>query len=158
MIQANDLRKGNLFNPIGRNTEVHLPHTLVILEVVELKLFKASYVLKGENPVYIEKLLEIPYTDMSPIPLSDEVLVKCGFEKAVIGQDLCHRRQYIRPLENSATHEVVIFVMDEFTDEFYVGIHRIDDGERLAITSVSHLHQLQNGWKFLTGEELNYTP
>jgi len=137
MIQPNELRKGNLFNPISRRTKIHLPQTSVIFEVVEILLFRVTTVLYGTNPAQVESLPEFRYADLSPIPLTPEILEKCGFEK---GYDVYSKDSF-----------EIAYIINGFDEVGYVLIINKE-----AESVIFHyLHQLQNLYFALTGQELD---
>ena len=78
----------------------------------------------------------INYGEINPIPLTEEWLVKFGFEK----------RRYI--------HEGIIFGKDEFWDLEYYIAHDIYEISQLEIDNLKYVHQLQNLYFALTGNEL----
>lgn len=82
-------------------------------------------------------LLTLGYT-VTPIPLSHEILEKCGF----------------------ATTRFQVF-----TNKWHIGSFQLDVDDDMAVwvsgndrVIIYHLHQLQNLYYALTGEELNYQP
>lgn len=82
--------------------------------------------------------------DFEPIPLTPEILEKCGFEKQDDGDG-----GYYREL---LSENGILFVEGDkkgYTDVF------IDCWEQIR---VRYLHQLQNLYYSLTGTELNYQP
>lgn len=80
MIKENELRKGNLFHPVGGHTEVHLPQTGVIFKIIEIKEFEVSAILNNDHPAQVEQWRQFPYRDLSPIAITPEILEKAGFE------------------------------------------------------------------------------
>jgi hypothetical protein len=79
-----------------------------------------------------------------PIPLTPEILEKCGFEKD-------NSSKYGGYLIGIGEGEKIRIVNDES-----IGWHYPLNGYRRPITN--YLHQLQNLYFALTGEELNYMP
>ena len=119
MIQAKDLRIGNyvVFSEDG-----------TIFKVIEI----------SEKGLGIENRQEITWIEMEtfdPIPLTEEILLKCGFEKK--GKRIFKGWFYLWE-ENG----LIVFALAEMHDEI---------GCYLSIKSV---HQLQNLYWCLCGEEL----
>ena len=79
----------------------------------------------------------VDYNNISAIPLSEEVLLKCGFEKGDFS------KTYVR-------YSIGNFNIIHDTDK---GIF-ICDGIKYTLVCVEYLHQLQNLYYALTGEEL----
>ena len=144
MVQANELRIGNLFYPINRSSRVHLPNK-VALKIIELKAFDVSAVMANENPALIKNWHNIQYADLSPIPLSPEILEKAGFDKTILS-----------PYTDMPSYrfgkdaERVIFSGGSVFK--YTSVNHF-----IKIADAEYLHQLQNLIYFLTGEELNIT-
>lgn len=80
MMQANELRIGNLFYKINRESAVHLPGTIP-LKVLEINMFDVLACFSNENPVMMKAIPLIALSDLSPIPLTHDILEKCGFKK-----------------------------------------------------------------------------
>ena len=112
MIQANELRIGNWFI-VNWSNEKRKADWMDIRDISE-------GIIEGGT---------------SPIPLTLEVLEKCGFEVSNIGNHIFYK------------NGVIIF--------FENGKWGISCDSRC---SLNYLHQLQNLYFALTGEELNYTP
>jgi hypothetical protein len=115
---ANELRIGNLIN--------YEQTTHVITEISKTMIIHCW--VKNKKDEYVSDFSEI-----SPIPLTPEILEKCGFEKA---ND--NFGGYLSPL-------------------YKVGRIRINDNEwynSCFYTTVKYLHQLQNLIHALTGTEL----
>ena len=127
MIQANELRIGNLVlsnNPLYRKDWLGK-----VLSVLEIKDESVSVVAIDELPYAFTGGQFLKYID--PIPLTEEILLKCGFSSPINGW-------YTSPnktLEFGFNGEGKLILMDWF----------------LEITS---LHQLQNLYFALTNTEL----
>lgn len=91
------------------------------------------------NDLYIE--------DFEPIPLTEEILLKCGFEDEDGGFGRWLRLDY--DIHNKNRHML-----------YKIGIERIEmcsKGMTTADAPLKHLHQLQNLYFALTGQELPVT-
>ena len=73
-----------------------------------------------------------------PIPITEEILLKCGFE------------QYGMQFRNK-----VLKFYSGYNDLFNVEVYLMGVEPELPICKIKHLHQLQNLYYALTGEELN---
>lgn len=80
----------------------------------------------------------VSYEDLFPIPLTEEILLKCGFDQ----NEYCF---FIPKISN-------IYFKKPFIEADYFLVKSIG-GDKL--TTAKHLHQLQNLYFALTGEELN---
>ena len=128
MIAANELRIGNLaYNQYGK-----------IGTVWGFKVGDATH--DFEHIVSFKELnVNSCYSRyIKPIPLTPEILEKCGFEKGSIYFYFPKFR--IAKIENS-DNWIILFSNSD-----------------LPICRFQHLHQLQNLYWCLTNEELNYTP
>ena len=126
MIAASELRLGNYVNSKREGLSV------------------VSEIRKYDNRVGITPLTFKNYvfhdSVFHPIPLTPEILEKCGFKKSLNGY--CYGM-----ITRDGKNRFSIFADGAFklgTQDLSVNIH--------------HLHQIQNLYFALTGEELNYTP
>jgi hypothetical protein len=123
MIVAQELRIGNWYNHNGEHCQVS-PNT--ILEV-----------------------WESPRKWVQPIPITPEILEKCGF---VRNDTACYfglGNYYIYYQIKTSVVGIAIINDDD----------SLDADEELSVDlKIKHLHQLQNLYFALTNTELNYTP
>lgn len=141
MINAKELRLWNLVSSTR--------HKGLITEIVGILNLK--YVRLGANP-----LTEYSIDDIEPIPLSPEVLAACGFEQTEHdidngSFDLYRRGKFPLWLSNYEPNSawVVLFDSGDGWTVAYEGFRPQKDFE--------NLHQLQNLYFALTGEELQYS-
>lgn len=140
MIKANELRIGNKFDV---EVPAYINHRFTALTVTQ-KGCDTSYADYGQHapPLPadgIHGLMFIRYEEMEPIPLTSDILEKCGFE-GTGKRDTTWTHEKMSPqIEFSKGHYQL------FTDE----------GNFLSDINIEHLHQLQNLYFALTGEELN---
>jgi hypothetical protein len=143
MIQTKELRFGNkVYNP--RNAEIitvqQILHSTIIYDT-QLKISKERTNSNGMSSIVIYKsevvevIKEVEYHDLDPIILTPQILLKCGFRNFI-------RDEWI--VSHSNGHADF-----DFTAE---GLRlRHPTPSRLPI---KYLHQLQNFYFALTGEEL----
>lgn len=134
MIKLNELRIGNL---------VYFGVLIVPIKSIHIESF-----LENETSVYVklnDKLSHycLDIKDVSPIPLTEEILLKCGFEYDTINAS----GYLIKPLNTKC--------IDGYSDYLYIEKNQ----EAVKIRSVKdievkYLHQLQNLYFALTNEEL----
>lgn len=101
-----------------------------------------NWVITGSIPTIVDGLNKSAYLDpdgdwyyyeaVSPIPLTPEILEKCGFEQS----------------------EYLVFKLGYFTLCFYSDGYAYFQGERKVGIGYRNLHQIQNLYFALTGEEL----
>ena len=82
--------------------------------------------------------LELTVLHFNPIPLTPEILERCGFEKGNDNLSLKVFEGYVSILLILNTFPLVLEI----------------DGSRMPLHRVKYLHQLQNLYFSLTGEEL----
>lgn len=127
MIQANELRIGNWVTLDGSVT-----HGTFQLSIKSFHRFKDNE------------------TDYAPIPLTPEILKKCGFVKN-------RANELSIEIGDFSTHLEMGFA----DGDFYPSITQTPQGSEertVFFNRITSLHQLQNLYFALTGEELNYTP
>jgi len=138
MVQPNELRIGNIIEGkfiISLNIEMPVSKTITLKGTVEEILIDICKI-KEFNETYID------YESIYPVKLTEEILLKCGFEKIE---------------RNSETY----YRLGDFFE-----VWRLDDnghcgytcGDNLTgnfiSTSVDYLHQLQNLYFVISGAEL----
>ena len=131
MIQANEIKVNNRFiRALDSSRDLEYDHDFVLTEEWIGKLF-------GDN-------ISIALQDLHPIPLTPEILEKCGFKKL--------NNAWV-PIDYSATDYLKwSFTIWDNKD----GTYRYNSAE--FIPELKYLHQLQNLYYALTGEELIYKP
>lgn len=131
-LKCTDLRIGNFLKYNNKIVEVFG------LRPRYIEYYDEDEFLVGDNPEYFD-----------PIELTEEVLVKIGF-------DAMHSSRYL--------YEKSIINKHNINDAVYITFHtinktlRIDFSKDLQILSlydIQYIHQLQNAYYCLTGEELN---
>lgn len=130
MIQANELRIGNYISDIWSPNG--------FFKVTQLKKFSAVY---GKDFTAL-------YDNLNPIPLTEEILLKAGGKR--FDED-----KIILMLNDPSTHLVLMkvgthwFPQIEQTGEF------ASEGVNVVFLNfIDYLHQLQNLFFALTGEEI----
>jgi hypothetical protein len=124
MINAKELRYKNLFIVKGI-------HDYIAIHAIDVPLNRVSISHMGTHDW-------IPIDDLQPIPLTPEVLEKCGFDK--------HTKN-----TNGATIEwLQHYNLRYLTFNAFL----LELGDDISLGHIIHLHQLQNLYMALTGEEL----
>lgn len=126
-MKAQDLRLGNFV--IAKN------------EIIKIIEFRESFIL-GENDNCLIRCLP---SQMKPIELTEEVLLKIGFKKDGNNYSLV-----------CGDIEVGYYI-DKFKQVLYINVSREKRFYKNELRSydVKHLHQLQNAYYCLIGKELN---
>ena len=128
MIKAKELRIGNLATIDGNVVEIYE----VTHSVIEIA--------NGAEPYSIN--------DIEPIPITEDWLLKFGFEIQKTTTKSYH-------IDCSNGWDSVIFADMQPEGDFWIGIRSISDGENYVLhTDVKHVHQIQNLYFSLTGDEL----
>lgn len=131
MIEANELRIGNWVNvpECGINAQVD------IIGVKKACIDNSKIDLYIEDPSFFLESL-------NTIPLTEEILLKCGFEKQ-------SSQYYIK--ENDNANLLLFYSAGHNTYYYFADVERRQYNSTLAIL---HLHQLQNLYFALTRIEL----
>ena len=126
MIQANELRIGNYISDIWSPNG--------FFKVTQLKKFSAVY---GKDFTAL-------YDNLNPIPLTEEILLKAGFEKCRKGCSL-----------NVGGESFDYYIKDKFViwDHKHRG-YSLESIRSQGFILYNFLHQLQNLFFALTGEEI----
>jgi hypothetical protein len=127
-MKASELRIGNL---VWDFNVIHPTEKYVTVETIELE----GCMLRNERGVY-----KIKYHFMKPIPLTEEWLLKLGFE-------------HFNDTGWSISHKKIYFILSY---SFFKNIVTIETDEEAwaHIYNIKYVHQLQNLYFALTGEEL----
>jgi hypothetical protein len=129
MIQPKELRIGNWFDDV--NNKSYMGPTRQQVESIDRYGVNKWQDMGSSGQVEFE--------NMEPIPLTPEILEKCGF----------FRNEYEKFIFNHMSREISLF--EDINNRIRL---RCDTHQVL----IDHLHQLQNLYFALTGEELNYQP
>lgn len=141
-MKASELRIGNLINGIYYDYNIDDDHREkeTICEVVTL-----DSVGSCEYPIWVESESNIEtFSDFEPIPLTEEWLLKFGFE---INRQTKEENNIWRCYSEEGFFEV-----EQIGSSFF-----LDDNDCYG-TKINHVHQLQNLYFALTGEELTLKP
>lgn len=129
MIEPRELRIGNYVNFLGKPKKI-------------IGLSKRNYNMNTETTHHyaeFENHIPVMFTHLKPIPLTEEILLKYGFERWV--DDVLYLNIKIGRLE----HKLRVFEK--------IGHVLLDHDKRIG-EDLKHLHQLQNLYHSLTGKEL----
>jgi len=126
-MEAKDLRIGNWIYP---NVENATPYPVIAILEDNVVCSRAMHVHQSDTV--------IPYQDVEPIPLTPEILEKCGFDYIDMYSSLIGNLYFKITFGGNG----LIFHYN----------HHCNPKNRQV--SVLHLHQLQNLYYSLTGEEL----
>ena len=96
---------------------------------------------------YLTDIKESNECDFEPIPLTEEILLKCGFKKT--------EEYYAADEENVDVYTIGCFDIAFIDNEYKLWISIDEDSYyNFAWTEIKYLHQLQNIYFALTGQEL----
>ena len=131
MIKANEIRVGNWLNDPRPLTE-----------------FNKKYVNNPDNGYFIATARDIQFAEeFEPITLTEEILLKCGFKKT--------EEYYAADEENVDVYTIGCFDIAFIDNEYKLWISIDEDSYyNFAWTEIKYLHQLQNLYFSLTGQEL----
>ena len=136
-MEAKELRIGNYVKaPLSMNMEIIIPNT-----DVEILGFNYSNLVFHCKPTAY-KNWEIPASHCSPIPLTEEWLIKLGFEINGFSDYVLDNNGLLRLLAGG----------DNTENAGYVRMHQ--NGNWIGLNHIKYVHQLQNLYFARTGEEL----
>lgn len=151
-MKQQELRVGNLFYPINRSGSVHVP-VEVSLKICEISISGVSAVYSDKKPAEVEDFMKFKFSDISPIPISEEYLLSFGFKKIENTFDDFTEIQY--ELE---TEEVYF----NYSDDWSIAIADskktfLNTGNYIAPSTkiADKIHLLQNLFYSLTGKEIH---
>ncbi len=138
-MKANELRIGNLVS--HHDFEGYFPKVIGI---------KSNGVVILEMPTGFG---ELHSADYEPIPLTEEWLLNFGFEKFVYDSE---ETGYGTEYKLKASEDVFMVYSDDFSLGLYSDESREENDMAVIPTyeHIKHVHQLQNLYFALTGEEL----
>lgn len=153
MINLKELRIGNyaLFS---------CGHEFIIRKVMGIVPYDSSFVIRGEKYVGDKCLCTYDlYDRINPIPLTEDILLKCGFEKGInddydIIYDFDKSGVYYcdQITITYNTFDCCIYILQQFSDE-NDEVH-CNNSAKIA-RDIKYLHDLQNLFYDLTKTELN---
>jgi hypothetical protein len=137
-ITATELRIGNYFHPCSTKGGITIPNTELIWRVGMVDKFGKVSVIEPKK----HDNINLPINECSPIPLTEEWLLKFGFKTRVT---IGHSVQYfigINPITRDWLFDILW--LEDYKYPFYRNGH----------FEIKHVHQLQNLYFALTNEEL----
>lgn len=149
MINPQELRLGNWVYTIPER-EIKIPSPIPF-KILEIGTFEAKAIMATDNPAQKEVWPSFKYENLSPIPLTPELLEAAGAEYIGKTEDV-----YKLPLNQ---YEYFVFGKMK-TDKVFPmqELHFIDNEADEAfpysLNEIEYLHQLQNLFFVHTGQEL----
>lgn len=146
VVQVNDV--GMVAQELRIGNYVSDCHTNSIMKVIEIKAnsTRCSYTRIDNNQPHVS-IVQNEW--LKPIPLTEEILLKCGFEE-------CSGKYgtYFKHIEQVGFR--IWFYEDERTNFWGIGRKDYDTDETYFISrAVKSLHQLQTLYFALTGKEID---
>ena len=147
-MKASELRLGNLVNVPRKDQS---PFRIDAFESLSNSFIKVAMI----HPEHGEKFHPLTWygDDLKPIPLTEEWLLKFGFEKFVYDSE---ETGYGTEYKLKASEDVFMVYSDDFSLGLYSDESREENDMAVIPTyeHIKHVHQLQNLYFALTGEEL----
>ena len=132
-MEARELRIGNLFNPCDTKSGVCVPNSSIVWRVGMIDKFGKIAVIEPEQ----HDTIYLTINECSPIPLTEDWLLKFGF------------------VEKAKFFYKEGFCIGYLTTEDNLQIEYCIAGHGgWKVLELKYVHQLQNLYFFLTGEEL----
>lgn len=152
-MKASELRIGNLFYPINRSNYIHIPENIPF-KIYKIEPFKVTAYRTNDN-FLMDETYEFDIQDISPIPLSEKLLLMTGFE---IIENLITGRQYQISIDRDRYISISgLGTCNEFvflSDERDQNINDVIVLKNFDYDGKTYFHQLQNLYSILTGKEL----
>lgn len=154
-ISAQELRLGNIVDTVNHGNGKRSPNkTPYIVEAIGSSIVELCHIDCDRDKYH--RFLVKAISDIEPIPLTEEWLLKFGFEK---GKHAWFSKKYFTDCDeyaevmkidyNISSKRLAIYDAIEETDMVNILSHPIYTGKK-----VLYIHQLQNLFFALTGEEL----
>lgn len=138
-MKANELRIGNL---VRSKIDIRQKQTVEYIQYQVSRITeKAGVVLFTDRALHIHKTTHIDFINLYPIPLTEELLLKFGFDKLHIGNG----KTYLKNVNG--------FGWSICLDTFNIGFDYLEYNN---LGLCKYVHQLQNLYFALTGRELEY--
>lgn len=135
MIDVRELRIGNFF-------KISVCDNFRVDEIYK-KEDRFYYVKNniGYNESYLYGVVE----DLQPIPITEEMLMKCGMNE-------CEDASIVRYVCRNGKFKMNIMLYE--LKKYIICINNVESGEQVCSREVKYLHQLQNIYFDFTGKEL----
>lgn len=136
MIDTKELRIGNYILYKGSKAKISgisLKHILAY-----------TFYKEAKTPTSTENV-SLNVEDCTPIPLAEELLLKCGMNE-------CNDDAIVRYIYCNGKFKMSIVIHG--LKKYIVHIHNLENGEQICGKEILYLHQLQNIYFDLTGNEL----
>ena len=140
MIQPQELRIGNYVHVCNESNGVILPLTNIYSRIFTIEFNGARVANDNTKKFSEQKCFKYPYEYIEPIPLTEEILLKCGFEKS-----------------NDLDKFYHLDLLNEWTRIYFNPKHKVctlSINQHDSRISIQYLHQLQNLIFSLTQKEL----
>ena len=142
-MESKELRVGNIVCPINRSTEIHMPNPMFPLKVVTIGAFDVQATSFKDRAEALPEWKKYKLFDIAGVPLNGEWLQKAGFsEGCVISENI----------GKTISHKEKDFSLLKVGDDYFYTY----DEYNIASVGFRYVHQLQNLFQSLTGEELTF--
>jgi len=84
-MKSTELRLGNWVYAINRRGGIHIPENAP-LKVLQVGVFNSEVLPIDINPASVTEWIVVSNVDISPIPLTEQILVEFGFEWSIYHQ------------------------------------------------------------------------
>jgi hypothetical protein len=142
VIQSNELRLGNKVYTVDRSKEIHLP-VPIPFTILTIGIFGVAGIFPHQSAESVRKWAKFKIIDLSPIPLTEEWLLRFGFERNEATE--VYPKGYFR-------HNNIPFEFSE--NSLFLTTPQGDDKQHIC--EVKFVHKMQNFYFALTEEELTF--
>lgn len=140
-MEARELRIGNYVHPLRENDGLILPEILIVLEIISIDYPKSKVCPITHDVHSFHKTPKFDTKMLSPIPLTEKWIIDFGFER------YSENHFQLNILQRSTIHC--------YTEKHKVRVELGNkEGYSFGYPNVENVHELQNLYFALTGQEL----
>lgn len=149
-MKNSELRIGNIITLSSPDAEIAIP-SMIPFVVFEITFGRCHYIQEIGKPFAIQYSYPIEWNHVHPIPITPEWLERLGFEKNQYKYEKINLTETIYTIDVPNDYGGRIIGSD-YNGEFKIRLEGCDEGK--VGDFIKYIHQLQNLYHALTGQEL----